>query len=157
VTIQPPEKTYDHPALINKGSLMSGLRVLIAEDEAVSRRLLQASLTKWGCEVVSTADGQDACEALRAGGIDLCILDWEMPGMTGPEVCQWLRSSNLDQSYVILLTTKNQPEDIEAGYEAGADDYLIKPFKGDDLRSRISEVAERIPAGCSAVWGQLSA
>jgi two-component system sensor histidine kinase ChiS len=58
---------------------------------------------------------------------------------------------------VILLTTKNQPEDIEAGYEAGADDYLIKPFKGDDLRSRISEVAERIPAGCSAVWGQLSA
>jgi DNA-binding response OmpR family regulator len=137
---------------------MSGLRVLIAEDEAISRKLLQAALTNWGCHVVSTADGQDACEALRAGGIDLCILDWEMPRMTGPEVCQWLRTSDLDQSYVILLTTRNNPEDIDAGYEAGADDYLIKPFKGDDLRSRISEVAQRMPAGsCSAVWGQLSA
>ncbi len=138
---------------------MSGLRVLIAEDEAVSRKLLHASLTKWGCEVVSTANGQDACEALRAGGIDLCILDWEMPRMTGPEVCQWLRTSDVDQSpYVILLTTKDTPEDIDAGYEAGADDYLIKPFKGDDLRSRISEVAQRIPdPRCSAIWGQLSA
>src|SRR5437016_4031323 len=125
---------------------MSGLRVLIAEDEAVSRKLLQASLTKWGCEVVSTANGQDACEALRAGGIDLCILDWEMPRMTGPEVCQWLRSSDMEQSpYVILLTTKNEPEDIQAGYEAGADDYLSKPFRVDDLRSRISEAARRIP------------
>ena len=137
---------------------MSGLRVLIAEDETISRKLLQASLTKWGCQVVSAANGQDACEALREGGIDLCILDWEMPQMTGPEVCQWLRSSDLDQSYVILLTTKNQAEDIEAGYEAGADDYMIKPFKRDVLHSRISELAQRIPdAGCSAVWGQLTA
>lgn len=137
---------------------MSGLRVLIAEDEAISRKLLQASLTKWGCQVVSAANGQDACEALREGGIDLCILDWEMPQMTGPEVCQWLRSSDLDQSYVILLTTKNQPEDIEAGYEAGADDYMIKPFKGDVLQSRICELTQRVPdVGCSAVWGQLTA
>ncbi|HEV2987447.1 MAG TPA: response regulator [Candidatus Angelobacter sp.] len=137
---------------------MSGLKVLIAEDETVSRKLLQASLTKWGCQVVSATNGQDACEALREGGIDLCILDWEMPNMTGPEVCQWLRSSNLDQSYVILLTTKNEPEDIEAGFEAGADDYMIKPFQGDALRDRISELAQRIPvADCSAVWGQLTA
>jgi DNA-binding response OmpR family regulator len=138
---------------------MSGLRVLIAEDEAISRKLLQASLTKWGCDVVSTADGHDACEALRAGGIDLCILDWEMPRMTGVEVCEWLRSSDLDQPpYVMLLTTKKEPEDIEAGYQAGADDYFIKPFKGDELRSRISEVARSIPeARCSAIWGQQSA
>jgi DNA-binding response OmpR family regulator len=137
---------------------MSGLRVLIAEDEVISRKLLQASLTKWGCQVVSATNGQDACEALREGGIDLCILDWEMPQMSGPEVCQWLRSSDLDQSYVIQLTTKNQPEDIEAGYEAGVDHYMIKPFKGDDLRSRISELTQRMPAaGCSAVWGQLTA
>ena len=137
---------------------MSALRVLIAEDETISRKLLHASLTQWGCQVVSAVNGQDACHALKEGGIDLCILDWEMPQMTGPEVCQWLRSSDLDQSYVILLTTKNQPEDIEAGYEAGADDYMIKPFKGDDLRSRISELTQRIPdAGCSAVWGQMSA
>jgi len=138
---------------------MSTLRVLIAEDETISRKLLQASLTKWGCDVVSTADGQDACEALQAGGIDICILDWEMPRMTGVEVCQWLKSSDLDQSpYVILLTTKNEPEDIEAGYQAGADDYFIKPFKGDELRSRIAAVAQGIPpvAG-SAVWGQKTA
>ncbi len=138
---------------------MSRLKVLIAEDETINRKLLHASLTKWGCDVVSTANGQDACEALREGGIDLCILDWEMPKMTGPEVCQWLRSSHLDQSYVILLTTKNQPEDIEAGYEAGADDYMIKPFKRDELHSRISLLAGKIPApaGCSAIWGQMSA
>ncbi|HEV2963810.1 MAG TPA: response regulator [Candidatus Angelobacter sp.] len=137
---------------------MSGLRVLIAEDETVSRKLLHSSLTKWGCQVVAAANGQEACRALREGGIDLCILDWEMPQMTGPEVCQWLRSSDLDQSYVILLTTKSQPEDIEAGYEAGADDYMVKPFKGDDLRGRISELSQKIPvAGCSAVWGQLTA
>jgi two-component system chemotaxis response regulator CheY len=153
-----PAKTYDFSASLDKESLMSGLKVLIAEDETVSRKLLQASLTKWGCQVVSATNGQDACEALREGGIDLCILDWEMPNMTGPEVCQWLRSSNLDQSYVILLTTKNEPEDIEAGFEAGADDYMIKPFQGDALRDRISELAQRIPvADCSAVWGQLTA
>ena len=138
---------------------MSRLKVLIAEDETINRKLLHASLTKWGCDVVSTANGRDACEALQKGGIDLCILDWEMPKMTGPEVCQWLRSSDLDQSYVILLTTKNQPEDIEAGYEAGADDYMIKPFKRDELHSRISLLAGKIPtpAGCSAIWGQMSA
>lgn len=138
---------------------MSRLKVLIAEDETINRKLLHASLTKWGCEVVSTVNGQDACEALQQGGIDLCILDWEMPKMTGPEVCQWLRSSDLDQSYVILLTTKNQPEDIEAGYEAGADDYMIKPFKRDELRNRISHLAQRAPApaACSAIWGQMSA
>lgn len=137
---------------------MSRLRVLIAEDESINRKLLQASLTKWGCDVVSTANGQDACEALREGGIDLCILDWEMPQMTGPEVCQWLRSSELDQSYVILLTTKDQPEDIEAGYEAGADDYMIKPFKRDELHERISHLARTMPtAGCSAIWGQMTA
>lgn len=137
---------------------MSRLKVLIAEDESINRKLLHASLTKWGCDVVSTVNGQDACEALREGGIDLCILDWEMPKMTGPEVCQWLRSSDLDQSYVVLLTTKNQPEDIEAGYEAGADDYMIKPFKRDDLHSLISHLAQKMPtAQCSAIWGQMTA
>jgi two-component system chemotaxis response regulator CheY len=138
---------------------MSGLRVLIAEDETISRKLLQASLTKWGCDVVSTVNGQDACEALQAGDIDICILDWEMPRMTGVEVCQWLKSSDLGQSpYVILLTTKNEPEDIEAGYQAGADDYFIKPFKGDELRSRLAAVAQGIPLTTgSAVWGQKTA
>ena len=146
------------PASIDKGSLMSRLKVLIAEDESINRKLLHASLTKWGCDVVSTANGQDACEALQQGGIDLCILDWEMPKMTGPEVCQWLRSSDLGQSYVILLTTKDQPEDIEAGYEAGADDYMVKPFKGDELHSRVSYLARATPiAGCSAIWGQMTA
>jgi DNA-binding response OmpR family regulator len=134
---------------------MSGLRVLIAEDESVSRRLLQASLTKWGCDVVSTVDGEDACAALLAGGIDVCILDWEMPRMTGVEVCQWLRTADLKPApHVILLTSKKEPDDIQAGYEAGADDYFIKPFHGDELRSRISQVTQRLPEpDCSAVWG----
>ena len=123
---------------------MSGLKVLIAEDEAVTRSLLRSTLTHWGYDVVTTANGEEACAKLKAGNIDLCVLDWEMPKMTGLDVCKWIRSSNLTPApYSILLTAKNDPRDIQAGYQAGADDYVTKPFNAGELRKRMSVLAQR--------------
>src|SRR5258708_2638969 len=123
---------------------MSALKVLIAEDEPVSRKLLNVALTQWGYDVVATADGEAARARLLAGGIDLCVLDWEMPKMTGLDVCKWVRSSDLTPSpNVILLTVKDDPKDIEAGYGAGADDYVTKPFNAGELRQRVSTFAKR--------------
>jgi DNA-binding response OmpR family regulator len=123
---------------------MSVLKVLIAEDEPVSRKLLNTALTQWGYDVVSTADGESARARILAGGIDLCVLDWEMPKMTGLDVCKWVRSSDLSPApNVILLTVKDDPEDIAAGYGAGADDYVTKPFNAGELRKRVSTFAQR--------------
>ncbi len=123
---------------------MSGLKVLIAEDEPVSRKLLSAALTQWGYDVVATADGEAARARLLAGDIDLCVLDWEMPKMTGLDVCKWVRSSGLTPApNVILLTVKSDPKDIEAGYRAGADDYVTKPFNAPELHRRVSTFAKR--------------
>jgi two-component system, cell cycle response regulator len=115
------------------------MRVLIAEDDPVSRRVLQAHLSKWGYEVVVTADGADAWKVLQGNDLpSLAILDWMMPSMDGIEVIRRLRGRG-DPSYVyvILLTAKSQKEDIVAGLEAGADDYLVKPFDAHELRARI--------------------
>ena len=123
---------------------MSGLKVLIAEDEPVSRRLLNAALTQWGYDVVATADGEEARTRLLTGDIDLCVLDWEMPKMTGLDLCKWVKSSELiSNPNVILLTVKDDPKDIQAGYGAGADDYVTKPFNAGELRRRISVLAQR--------------
>ena len=121
------------------------LRVLIAEQESVSGSLLKSSLAYWGCDVVSASDGQQACLALQTGPFDLCILDWEMPKMSGPEVCQWIRFADLNtQPYVILLTAKGEPERIRSAYRAGANDFLTKPFRMEDLRTRIAILAQKI-------------
>ena len=74
----------------------------------------------------------------------MCVLDWEMPVMTGLDVCKWVRSSGLTPApYLILLTAKDNPSDIQAGYQAGADDYVTKPFNAGELRKRMSVVARR--------------
>jgi sigma-B regulation protein RsbU (phosphoserine phosphatase) len=121
------------------------VRVLIAEDDAVSRRLLEAMLVKRGYEVVVTRDGAEALEVLQGPDApSLAILDWMMPGMDGPAVCSALRRSDGGRlRYVILLTAKGGKEDVVAGLEAGADDYLVKPFDGGELLARI-RVGERI-------------
>jgi phosphoserine phosphatase RsbU/P len=115
------------------------LKVLIAEDDATSRLILQTLLGQWQYEVVSTADGEQAWEALRgAAPPELAILDWQMPGLEGPEICRRLRArADGAAVYTILLTARNAPEDIVAGLQAGADDYLAKPFHKDELRARV--------------------
>jgi sigma-B regulation protein RsbU (phosphoserine phosphatase) len=115
------------------------MKVLVAEDEPVSRRILEAILVKWGYEVVVASDGIEALQILQAEKIPLlAILDWMMPGMDGIEVCQKVRGSiRLKPTYIILLTAKDRTEDIVLGLQMGADDYIRKPFDIRELRARI--------------------
>jgi DNA-binding response OmpR family regulator len=113
------------------------MRILIADDDAMSRVLLETWLVDWGYGVVAVDDGAAAWQALaQEDAPPIAILDWMMPTMTGPEVCRALRAEAPTRpSYVILVTARNRPEDIIAGLEAGADDYLCKGFNPQELRA----------------------
>lgn len=121
------------------------MRVLIAEDDVVSRHLLEATLSKWGYEVVVTTDGLQALEVLsQPDAPSLAILDWMMPGLDGSQVCARARAQAGERLlYMILLTAKGRKEDIVLGLTAGADDYVIKPFDRAELKARIN-AGERI-------------
>jgi len=123
------------------------MKILIAEDDQVSRSVLERSLKKWGHEVVVTCDGLAAYQVLlRDDAPRMAILDWMMPGLDGPEVCRKVRDLNHQEpAYIILLTAKQQKEDIVVGLDSGADDYVGKPFDHQELRSRI-RVGERMIA-----------
>jgi len=118
---------------------------LIAEDDAVSRCLLEATLTKWGYEVIVTTDGLQALEVLsRPDAPALAILDWMMPGLDGSQVCLKARALAGERFlYMILLTAKGRKEDIVEGLTAGADDYVVKPFDRAELKARMN-AGERI-------------
>jgi PleD family two-component response regulator len=120
------------------GQTNSG-KILIADDDPVSRKLLQATLAKWGHEPVVCADGRQAIRALSSlDAPQMAILDWMMPGLEGVQVCRDLRARKKGPYvYVILLTGKDRSDDIIEGLDAGADDYLIKPFDPQDLRARL--------------------
>jgi len=109
----------------------------VAEDDAVSRELICARLTKWGYEVVVTQNGTEAMTALRKKDApSLAILDWMMPGMDGLEICRRIRE--VDRVlYIILLTARASKANVVEGLGAGADDYLIKPFDKEELHARI--------------------
>lgn len=115
------------------------MRILIADDDKVNRLVLTTFLEKWGYEVLTAEDGTQAWEMLQQEGAPrLVILDWMMPGFDGPDICRKLRERNEpSQLYLILLTTKFQKQDIIEGLEAGADDYLTKPFDHNELRARL--------------------
>ncbi len=121
------------------------MRILIAEDDPVSHAVLTRTLESWGHEVVSTRDGQTACDLLlRDDAPKLAILDWMMPGLDGVEVCRRLRASaGTEPTYVILLTAKDRIEDVVAGLDSGANDYLVKPFDRRELQARV-RVGERM-------------
>ena len=115
------------------------MKVLIAEDEPVSRLLLERFLQQWGYEVVSASDGDEAWWILqREDAPHLAILDWMMPGMDGATICREVRKRNgQPYTYLVLLTAKAQKQDVVEGLEAGADDYLTKPFDANELRVRL--------------------
>ena len=117
----------------------SGVRVLIAEDDPISRRVLQSTLLKWGYEVEVACDGHEAMEALRREDAPrLAVLDWMMPGVDGPRICQWLRERQEGPYvYTILLTGRSERDDLVAGLGAGADDYVVKPFDPHELSVRL--------------------
>ncbi len=124
---------------------MHSSRILIAEDHYVSRHLLERNLTNWGFQVVSAENGAKAAEILQSDDApSLAILDWMMPEMDGIEVCSRVRANtSRPYIYLLLLTAKSQKEEIAAGLEAGADDYVIKPFDPDELRARL-KVGQRV-------------
>src|SRR5579863_2084632 len=118
------------------------MRILIADDSIVSRHLLEATLRKWGYEVAVACDGLEAWDALQGENAPrLAILDWVMPGLTGPEVCKRVRESSRGKesnyTYILLLTSKSQREDLIEGMESGADDFLTKPFDQHELKVRL--------------------
>lgn len=115
------------------------MKVLIADDEAVSRRTLEAALQSWGYDVVVARDGNEAWEHLLSGGdIAMAILDWMMPGLTGLDVCRRVREEGREPYlYVLLVTARNGIEDIVEGMGAGADDYIAKPFNRLELDVRL--------------------
>jgi len=113
--------------------------VLIAEDDPIFQRVLQSQLRKWGYQVMAVNDGLDAWKALQQQDAPpMAILDWMMPGLDGIELCRRIRSSKPGPyRYLLLLTAKDDKEDVVAGLEAGADDYLTKPFHMDELHARV--------------------
>lgn len=121
------------------------MRILIAEDDLTSRNILLAILKQFGYEVLAMENGREAWEALqRPDAPSLAILDWMMPKMKGPEVVRRVRGRPTDRPpYIIILTAKGEKADIITGLEAGANDYLAKPFDPDELRARI-EVGKRM-------------
>ena len=121
------------------------MKVLIAEDDAISRRILAETLNRWGYEVVVATDGLEALAGLQSADAPrLAILDWMMPGLAGPDVCTRLRETETaPPAYLILLTAKGGKGDIVAGLQAGADDYIMKPFDRHELRARL-QAGERI-------------
>ncbi len=115
------------------------MKVLIADDSIVSRHLLEATLRKWGYDVMVACDGTEALQLLgREDAPALVILDWMMPGMTGLEVCRKIRERGSEPyTYILLLTSKSQKEDLIEGMDAGADDYIAKPFDQNELQVRL--------------------
>jgi DNA-binding response OmpR family regulator len=115
------------------------MKILIADDSATSRALLRSVLTSWGYETVTAKDGLEAVELMtNADPPQLAILDWVMPRMTGPEICKELRArSDRPYVYLIILTSKGSKTETVEGLNAGADDYIVKPFDEHELQMRI--------------------
>ncbi|WP_049785056.1 response regulator transcription factor [Desulfotalea psychrophila] len=121
------------------------MKVLVAEDELVTRLMVQVSLENWGYDVLEAKDGKEAMELFGRGEAPrIAIIDWEMPEVDGLEVCKRLREQESENPpYIILLTAHGSKNDILLGFDAGADDYITKPFNSDELRARV-RVADRL-------------
>jgi two-component system cell cycle response regulator len=121
------------------------MKILVADDDAVSRCLMERVLQRVGYDVVLAEDGREALKSLtNADGPRLALLDWMMPGLDGPSVCLEVRGHRgRPYTYIILLTSKGAKEDLIAGLEAGADDYLTKPCNPEELKARL-RTGERV-------------
>jgi diguanylate cyclase (GGDEF)-like protein len=138
------------------------MKVLAAEDNPVFQSMLTNMITKWGYQPVIARDGNQAWEALQSpDGPQLAILDWMMPGMNGVDVCRAVRDAGREPYvYLLLLTARTDSQDLVEGMEAGADDYVTKPFQSHELRvrlragRRIVELQEQLLAAREALREQ---
>ena len=121
------------------------MKILTAEDDSTSRMLLEAMLKKWGYEVISTCDGNEAWAAMQVDDPpQLVVLDWMMPGLDGVAVCRKIREWDAASgAYVILLTAMGDKKDVVKGLDAGANDYITKPFDKNELHARV-KVGQRM-------------
>jgi DNA-binding response OmpR family regulator len=115
------------------------MRALVADDDRLTAALVAHLLKDWGLEVVVVHDGAAAWKVVQEDpAISLALLDWNMPGLDGPEVCRKIRSDPARAHlHVLLLTAREGREDVVSGLESGADDYLSKPFDPEVLRARV--------------------
>jgi diguanylate cyclase (GGDEF)-like protein len=120
------------------------MKICIAEDDATHRRLLEQTLTRWGYGVITTEDGEAAWQVFQQeNGPQLALLDWRMPGLDGVQLCQRLRQRPGPYVYIILMTAWGTKQDLILGLQAGADDFLLKPYEPEELQARLS-VGERL-------------
>lgn len=121
------------------------MKVLIAEDDTTTRLMLSAVIARWGFDVTAVANGADALACLsNPEGPRLAVLDWMMPEVDGLEVCRRLRQAPTPSpSYLIMLTSRTSKEDIISGLDAGANDYILKPYHPEELKARL-EVGRRV-------------
>ncbi|GAA3618741.1 response regulator transcription factor [Nonomuraea rosea] len=122
--------------------MVGGSRVLLIEDDAAVREGLELALSGLGHRVRAVGSGEAGLEWLRAGGVDVVVLDLMLPGMDGFEVCRRVRASG--EVPIIMVTARGEDVDVVAGLEAGADDYVVKPVQGRVLEARIRAVLRRI-------------
>lgn len=121
------------------------MKVLITDDDLTTRLTLGLYLKKWGYQVMEAASGPEAWECLnRPEAPSLAIVDWVMPGLSGPQLCRQIKASaSVIKPYIILLTARGERRDIVQGLDSGADDFMTKPYHPDELRARVS-VGERV-------------
>ena len=135
------------------------MRVLIAEDDAVSRTILRRSVEKLGHECLAAEDGEAALNLYRNAppGVDLVISDWMMPGIDGPALCRLIREDKRDDyTYFIILTSLGDKGHLLAGLAAGADDYLSKPLDRDELQVRLTSAYRVTRLHSRALHGERS-
>lgn len=122
------------------------MRLLVADDDVSIRRFLASLTADWGYESVTASDGDEAWSILSGADAPLlAILDWNMPGRSGPQVIREVRAASLEiQPYLLLLTARDRKDDIVAGLRSGASDYIVKPFDQDELQARLSTGARMI-------------
>jgi len=133
--------------VLDSSSSSASPGVLVAEDDPMFRRILKSWLENWGYRLTLAEDGTQAWDFLQQDlQPELVILDWVMPGLDGPEICHRIRArQRTPYQYVLLVTSRDASADVVAGLEAGADDYLTKPFERNELRARLT-VGRRILA-----------
>lgn len=124
------------------------MRVMVTEDDQAIQLLLSRQIARWGYDVITASDGQEAVDKMRSPERpDIIVMDWMMPRLSGLEACQQIKAmSDLPLTYLLMLTSKHERTDLVAGLEAGADDYLCKPVDSTELHSRLKVAARTVSA-----------